>query len=146
MIKKLRKRFIAITMLSVVLVFTIIIGSINIAAYRNEMSRADAKLNALAEGGGTFERFLPEEGGDRFPNREAGGTTEGAISDSTTEGAVSASTIQAKDSGEVPPPLNEERPGVGRGALFPFFFLDKTVPNAIIYHEEAERKRLCFPM
>ena len=125
MIKKLRKRFIAITMLSVVLVFTIIIGSINIAAYRNEMSRADAKLNALAEGGGTFERFLPEEGGDRFPNRQAGGTTEGSISDSTTEGAVSASTIQAKDSGEVPPPLNEERPGVGRGALFPFFFLGK---------------------
>lgn len=58
MINKLRKRFILIAMCSIILVLVVIMGTINIASYR-EMSRgADFMLELLAENGG----FFPQSG------------------------------------------------------------------------------------
>lgn len=56
MIKKLRKKFILITMCSVIAVLTLIIGSINIAVYKNIDAETDILLNIIAENGGTFPR------------------------------------------------------------------------------------------
>jgi signal transduction histidine kinase len=54
MIKKLQKRFIAIAMCSVILVLTIIVGSINIINYYNVNRTADEKLSLLSENNGFF--------------------------------------------------------------------------------------------
>jgi two-component system, OmpR family, sensor histidine kinase CiaH len=54
MIKKIRRRFIIITMCSVVAVLVIITGTINVASYRNLNQRADIVLDLLAENGGNF--------------------------------------------------------------------------------------------
>ena len=54
MIKTLRKKFIAIAMLSTALVLFIIIGTINIANYINTNANLDARLELIAYNGGTF--------------------------------------------------------------------------------------------
>lgn len=54
MIRTLRRKFIAVTMLAVFLVLTAIMVTLNIANYRAMMSDEDAVLERLAEGGGTF--------------------------------------------------------------------------------------------
>ena len=54
MIKTLRKKFIAIAMLSTALVLFVIIGAINIANYINTNANLDAKLELIAYNGGTF--------------------------------------------------------------------------------------------
>lgn len=54
MIKTLRKKFIAIAMLSTALVLFIIIGAINIANYINTNANLDARLELIAYNGGTF--------------------------------------------------------------------------------------------
>lgn len=63
MIKKLRRKFILITMCSVIAVLTLIIGSINIAVYKNIDSETDMLLNIIAENGGTFPRDNDRIGG-----------------------------------------------------------------------------------
>lgn len=54
MIKTLRKKFIAIAMLSTALVLFVIIGAINIANYINTNANLDARLELIAYNGGTF--------------------------------------------------------------------------------------------
>lgn len=54
MIKTLRKKFIAIAMLSTALVLFIIIGAINVANYINTNANLDARLELIAYNGGTF--------------------------------------------------------------------------------------------
>lgn len=54
MIKTLRKKFIAIAMLSIALVLFVIIGAINIANYINTNANLDARLELIAYNGGTF--------------------------------------------------------------------------------------------
>ena len=54
MIRTLRKKFIAIAMLSTALVLFIIIGAINIANYINTNANLDARLELIAYNGGTF--------------------------------------------------------------------------------------------
>lgn len=56
MIKRLRKKFIVITMCSVVAVLTLIIGSINIAVYKNIDAETNQLLEIIALNGGTFPR------------------------------------------------------------------------------------------
>lgn len=62
MIKELRKKFILISISSVALVLLLIIGSINIASYCNVVNSADAVLNVLVNGGGTFPDMPSEDG------------------------------------------------------------------------------------
>ena len=54
MIKKLRRRFILITMLSVSLVLLVIMGTINYLNYRNVVKDADAILSMLRDFDGSF--------------------------------------------------------------------------------------------
>ncbi len=54
MIKKLRIKFIAITMLSLFLVLALILGTINIINYHNIVEDADATLEVLQENQGSF--------------------------------------------------------------------------------------------
>ncbi len=56
MIKRLRQKFIVIAMLSMFIVLTIIMGTINIMNYRNIINDADAILALLSENGGYFPK------------------------------------------------------------------------------------------
>ena len=63
MIKKLRKQFIMVTMLSMFLVLVVIIGTMNIVGYRKVITKTDSVLDMLVENDAHFpERIL----GDRF--------------------------------------------------------------------------------
>ena len=61
MFKRLRVRFIALSMASLLLVLAVILGAANWIAYRHVVQNADEILDILAENGGTFPR--PEGGG-----------------------------------------------------------------------------------
>lgn len=54
MLKKLRRKFIAIAMLSVSIVLIAIVGMINIANYISTNEALDARLKLIAGNGGTF--------------------------------------------------------------------------------------------
>ena len=56
MIKKLRRKFIAICVLSVFLVLTVIMGAINILNYSRVVRDSDTVLNMLAENDGQFPK------------------------------------------------------------------------------------------
>ncbi|MBO4636128.1 MAG: HAMP domain-containing histidine kinase [Clostridiales bacterium] len=55
MIRKLRTKFIVLSMLSMLLVLAVIIGGMNIINYRKVLNDSDAQLQRLAENGGIFE-------------------------------------------------------------------------------------------
>ena len=57
MVKTLRRKFIAITMISVTAVFLIIMGIINIVNYSNVYSNAKARMDILAENNGEFPKI-----------------------------------------------------------------------------------------
>ena len=54
MFKKLRLRFVALTMISLLLVLLVILGGINLVNHRNVVRQADDVLAVLAENDGTF--------------------------------------------------------------------------------------------
>lgn len=66
MIKKLRVKFICVSMLSLALVLVVILGGINLAGYRRTVAEADEILDLLAEGEGAFPLDIP---GRRRPGR-----------------------------------------------------------------------------
>lgn len=59
MIRRLRRKFIIISMLSVTAVLAVLIGSINIFNFRNVTREADNIIDMLVEGGGVFPEMLP---------------------------------------------------------------------------------------
>lgn len=61
MLKKLRRKFIAIAMLSVSIVLIAIVGTINIANYMSTNEALDARLKLIAGNGGTFPDLLERE-------------------------------------------------------------------------------------
>lgn len=65
MVKTLRRKFIAITMISVTAVFLIIMGVINIVNYSNVYSNANDKMDILAENNGEFPKI---DEGSNVPN------------------------------------------------------------------------------
>lgn len=67
MLKRLRRKFIGITMCSIVLVLGSIIGIINLANYWNINNNADALLSVLAENDGVFPRVGDMEGSGQKP-------------------------------------------------------------------------------
>ena len=60
MIHRLRNKFIAIAILSVILVLLILIGAMNVLNYRNLVKEADNTLALLAENGGVFPHQKPK--------------------------------------------------------------------------------------
>ncbi len=75
MFKKLRLRFIGLTMLSLLLVLLVILGGINLVNYRNVVQQADAVLDILAENDGSFPAHFggiqPEATPSPTPEQEA---------------------------------------------------------------------------
>lgn len=61
MLKKLRRKFIAIAMLSVSIVLIAIVGTINIANYISTNEALDARLKLIAGNGGTFPDLLEQK-------------------------------------------------------------------------------------
>ncbi|MBQ8398328.1 MAG: HAMP domain-containing histidine kinase [Clostridia bacterium] len=59
MIKRLRRKLIAASMLSLLLVLTVVMGTLNIFNYRSMTAQADGTLALLAEGGGSFPAAFP---------------------------------------------------------------------------------------
>ena len=66
MIKKLRRKFIAVSVLSVFVVLTVIMSAINILNYSRVVRDSDAVLNVLAENNGQFPK---REGGYKHKER-----------------------------------------------------------------------------
>ena len=56
MFKRLRVRFIALSMASLLLVLGVILGAANLIAYRHVVQNADEVLDILAANGGTFPK------------------------------------------------------------------------------------------
>lgn len=63
MIKKLRLKFIAVSLLSVFLVLLVIMGSINIMNYHGMVADCESVLDVLAENGGSFPKRQGFHGG-----------------------------------------------------------------------------------
>lgn len=63
MIKKMRIKFIVLTMVSLLLVLTLIVGSINLLNYQKTVRDADAILRILAENNGSFPKLEPGKRG-----------------------------------------------------------------------------------
>ena len=61
MLKKLRRKFIAIAMLCVSIVLIVIVGTINIANYISTNEALDARLKLIAGNGGTFPDLLEQK-------------------------------------------------------------------------------------
>ncbi|MCR4610523.1 MAG: HAMP domain-containing histidine kinase [Lachnospiraceae bacterium] len=61
MLKSLKYKFIAITMISVTAVFVLILSTINIVNYTNVVKNANAKLTLLADNNGTFQGLQKTE-------------------------------------------------------------------------------------
>ena len=61
MLKKLRRKFIAIAMLSVSIVLIAIVGTINVANYISTNEALDARLKLIAGNGGTFPDLLEQK-------------------------------------------------------------------------------------
>lgn len=78
MLKKLRRKFIAIAMLSVSIVLIAIVGTINIANYMSTNEALDARLKLIAGNGGTFPDLL-----ERGSMGEEGNTTDESINKGT---------------------------------------------------------------
>lgn len=79
MLKKLRRKFIAIAMLSVSIVLIAIVGTINIANYMSTNEALDARLKLIAGNGGTFPDLL-----ERGSMGEEGNTTDDSINKGTS--------------------------------------------------------------
>ena len=87
MIRKLQNKFILISMLSMLLVLTVIIGSINIINYRQLTEDADHILHILSENDGEFPKDRPrpdsrEPQGDNSSPDFRDGPTDNASPDS----------------------------------------------------------------
>ncbi|MBR3057271.1 MAG: HAMP domain-containing histidine kinase [Clostridiales bacterium] len=99
MIRKLRIRFIIVTMAAVLLVLLVLIGGINLSNYRQVVSDGDAVLDLLMENGGTFfnQREFPRwieretivqwnfKDDSMEPNRSISYTKEYAIPDNADD-------------------------------------------------------------
>lgn len=79
MLKKLRRKFIAIAMLSVSIVLIAIVGTINIANYISTNESLDARLKLIAGNGGTFPDLL-----ERGSMGEEGNTTDESTNKGTS--------------------------------------------------------------
>ena len=66
MLKKIKKKFIAIAMLSVSIVLIAIVGTINIANYISTNQALDARLSLIADNGGTFPDMTPGDFGKKL--------------------------------------------------------------------------------
>lgn len=81
MIRKLRIKFVILSMISLLLLLGIIVISSNLLTYRELVSNADRVLDMIVDSGGHPVPPLPPEGmnvpEDAAPDRHPGGSGEG---------------------------------------------------------------------
>lgn len=66
MIKKLRRHFILITLISIALVLGVMMSAINIANYHSVNIRADEKISVIADNDGTFPKKMEKRSTNRL--------------------------------------------------------------------------------
>lgn len=108
MIKKLRIKFIAITMLSLFLVLTLILGTINVINYHDIVEDADQTLTILQENQGSFpmDRFDPRK------DPQASGET-------ASEGTNNQEPLEKPSGKDIAPPEGSQEDWMkdGRGRI-----------------------------
>lgn len=92
MLKKLRRKFIAIAMLSVSIVLIAIVGTINIANYISTNEALDARLKLIAGNGGTFPDLLEQKNMGVGSNKKNDENTNTGT-ESTNTGTENANTF-----------------------------------------------------
>ena len=73
MLKKIRRKFIVVAMLSVSIVLLAIVGTINIANYVTTARALEVRLQLIADNGGTFQDMMPEKPDDTLSGMEEAG-------------------------------------------------------------------------
>ena len=111
MLKKLRRKFIAIAMLSVSIVLIAIVGTINIANYISTNEALDARLKLIAGNGGTFPDLLEQKNMGVGSNKKNDENTNTGT-ESTNTGTENANTFgnTADDSTNKRTPTLKEPP------------------------------------
>ena len=92
MLKKLRRKFIAIAMLSVSIVLIAIVGTINIANYISTNEALDARIKLIAGNGGTFPDLLEQKNMGVESNKKNDENTNTGT-ESTNTGTENANTF-----------------------------------------------------
>lgn len=69
MLKRLRRKLIAASMLSLLLVLAVVMGAVNVINYRNIVKQADSTLALLAENDGSFPDFLAQSSKDKSTDK-----------------------------------------------------------------------------
>lgn len=109
MIKRLQKRFILISVLSVLTVLILIMGIINISIYRNLIREADSTIAFIAQNGGTFPKNDFRKNGG---NKETGDAAPVA---GTTAGQNEG---QPNENLDIHPPMNGNKGDMSAEAPF----------------------------
>ena len=97
MLKKLRRKFIAIAMLSVSIVLIAIVGTINIANYMSTNEALDARLKLIAGNGGTFPDLLGRGSRGEEGNNTGIESTNTDTSSNTADESINKGTPTLKE-------------------------------------------------
>ena len=95
MIRKLRKKFILIAMLSLLAVFILVVGGINIVNFHTVNTSADEILQLLANNGGDFPEDMRGKGNKFGKMAESSAAADASSSAAETNPAASASSASA---------------------------------------------------
>lgn len=96
MLKKLRRKFIAIAMLSVSIVLIAIVGTINIANYISTNEALDARLKLIAGNGGTFPDLLEQKNMGVGSNKKNDENTNTGTENANTFGNTADESINKR--------------------------------------------------
>lgn len=126
MLRKLRRKFIAIAMLSVSIVLIAIVGTINVANYISTNQALDARLSLIADNGGTFPDMKPEAPSGEVPQSGESQKPEDAPDD--TEERFSGDGTKASDTRQAPPAMNDlEKHGISQESPFDTRYFTVTI-------------------
>ena len=116
MLKKLRRKFVAIAMISISIVLIAIVGTINIANYISTNNSLDARLELIAGNGGTFPDLSAKEPDMSDDTRESqvSGTEE-----STESTEKTALQEPPSGTGDVKPPEGMRQEDLNRHGISP---------------------------
>ncbi len=119
MIKKLKRRFIALAMASLVVLMTVIVAGMNIINYNTVIREADDKLAALSVNGGMLP-FMQNDsfGGMQDDSDWAGPQPDSEISDDAFDDDDRDSWIDDDDYDDIDASTREGLMGYGRGKPF----------------------------
>ena len=119
MLKKLRRKFVAIAMISISIVLIAIVGTINIANYISTNNSLDARLELIAGNGGTFPDLSAKEPDMSDDTRESqvSGTEESTENTEKTE--KTARQEPPSGTGNVKPPEGMRQEDLNRHGISP---------------------------